>query len=422
MTKTFFVFLFAALLFSGISTPADISYANHLDDEEEEEDDAQGDPIFIPILFGVRVSDLTRNFGDPRDGGTRTHEGLDILAPKGTPIVSPTRAKVTSTGTGDSSGKYVRTSNPDGETFVYMHLNEIAVRRGNDLSVGDVIGYVGNTGNAKGGPAHLHFEIRRNRRATDPYPRLTKVFSLEDKIEFLEDILRDVDDEDEFAEFLVSHYAQEFISAKADDIDLPEEIEDALQSVSVTTIAQVPLPTPSNPNDLDLGSRGPAVIALQTFLITEATGPAAASLALSGATGYFGTLTQRALAEYQASVGIAPASGYYGPTTRAHIEGLLAATVPQSEDTPTIATSSIPTLPSTDLQVGSRGDDVLWLQNFLITKSIGPAAVQLGSNGATGYFGTLTQQALAEYQTFAGITPATGYFGPLTRAYIAANE
>jgi len=43
----------------------------------------------IPILLGVSVTNLTRNFGDPRDGGARTHEGLDIMAPQDTPIVSP---------------------------------------------------------------------------------------------------------------------------------------------------------------------------------------------------------------------------------------------------------------------------------------------------------------------------------------------
>src|SRR5690606_7842118 len=59
---------------------------------QESIDDLDNDPVkkmAIPILFGVTVSDLAPNFGDPRDGGGRTHEGLDIMAPEGTPIVSP---------------------------------------------------------------------------------------------------------------------------------------------------------------------------------------------------------------------------------------------------------------------------------------------------------------------------------------------
>lgn len=80
----------------------------------------------IPVLLGVAVSDLYPNFGDPRDGGTRTHEGEDIMAPKDDYIVSPTDAVVTSVGTGESAGNYVYTANPGSETFAYMHLDKFA--------------------------------------------------------------------------------------------------------------------------------------------------------------------------------------------------------------------------------------------------------------------------------------------------------
>ncbi|OGZ00377.1 MAG: hypothetical protein A2945_03455 [Candidatus Liptonbacteria bacterium RIFCSPLOWO2_01_FULL_52_25] len=71
--------------------------------------------------------------------------------------------------------------------------------------------------------------------------------------------------------------------------------------------------------DLDLGSRGIDVKALQEFLIEQNKGPVAEQLAAVGATGYFGPLTRKALAEYQGSVGIAPAAGYFGPKTRSYI-------------------------------------------------------------------------------------------------------
>jgi hypothetical protein len=74
--------------------------------------------------------------------------------------------------------------------------------------------------------------------------------------------------------------------------------------------------------DLDINSEGSDVTALQLFLIAQNKGPQAQALAVVGATGLFGPLTQAALAEYQLSVGITPAAGYFGPVTRAHINGL----------------------------------------------------------------------------------------------------
>lgn len=71
-----------------------------------------------------------------------------------------------------------------------------------------------------------------------------------------------------------------------------------------------------------------------------------------------------------------------------------------------------------DLDIGMEDGDVLALQNFLIAQNRGPKAQALKEWGATGYFGPLTQAALAEFQASVGISPATGYFGPKTRAYI----
>lgn len=73
-----------------------------------------------------------------------------------------------------------------------------------------------------------------------------------------------------------------------------------------------------------------------------------------------------------------------------------------------------------DLTLGSKGDEVTALQNLLISANKGAKAAALAAVGATGYFGSLTQAALAEYQAAVGISPAAGYFGPKTRAYIAS--
>jgi peptidoglycan hydrolase-like protein with peptidoglycan-binding domain len=358
----------------------------------------------IPILFGVARADITPNFGDPRDGGARTHEGLDMLAPRGTPVVSPTDAVVLTTGTGVNSGNNVYTANPGGETFVYMHLDRIAnVAAGTVLKTGDLIGYVGNTGNAAGGPTHLHFEVRVNGAATDPYPRLTKEFTLAEKMAITARVLAQSGDAAALARFLADTYAADFAAARAQGLTVPAEVASALAGT---------MALPSD-NDLELGDRGIAVTALQKLLIAADSGSAARALAAAGATGYFGPITQKALAEYQHAAGIAPAAGYYGPLTRAYV----AAASPMA----TTGTSATSSMPAHDLDIGARGADVVWLQTYIITLKIGKAATALAAAGATGYFGPLTRAALAEYQASVGIRPSVGYYGSITRAYLAAH-
>ncbi|CAN5754197.1 hypothetical protein BH11PAT2_BH11PAT2_01970 [soil metagenome] len=270
--------------------------------------------IPIPVLLGVAVSDISPNFGDPRDGGTRTHEGEDILAPKNDYIVSPTDAVVTSTGTGESAGNYVYTANPGNETFAYMHLDTFApgITIGTVLKPGDLIGYVGNTGDASSGPTHLHFEIREGRTATDPFPRLTKEFTLAERITYVTAALKNASNQTVDAQMLVSGYRGTFLSAKAQGMVLPSAILTALGTVSS-------LPTTGFARDLTVGSRGDDVTALQTLLIQKNTGPATLALGNAGATGYFGAITRAALAEYQAAHSITPPAGYFGPITRAYL-------------------------------------------------------------------------------------------------------
>jgi len=75
-----------------------------------------------------------------------------------------------------------------------------------------------------------------------------------------------------------------------------------------------------------------------------------------------------------------------------------------------------------DLEKNSRGDDVMFLQQFLISQNKGMAARALAEVGATAYFGMLTESALAEFQASTGISPATGYFGSKTRNYLRTNN
>jgi hypothetical protein len=258
--------------------------------------------IPIPILFGITLSTMTPNFGDPRGGGTRKHEGLDIMALEGAPIVSPTDAVVIMTGTGPDSGKYVTTANPGGETFTYMHLNKILVKNGEVLTPGALVGYVGDTGNASGGAPHLHFEIRKNRKPVDPFLRITKEFTLEEKIKLLKEVLKDVPNEAVFIEFLTKEYLGVFYQAQTEGLVLPKNLEKKLPARSA-----MPL------RDLEVGSEGGDVMTLQSMLISEGY------LKIEAPTGYFGTRTLLALEAFQRAKGIVPATGHYGATTRAYL-------------------------------------------------------------------------------------------------------
>ncbi len=279
----------------------------------------------IPVLFTVKLEDLTENFGDPRGGGTRTHEGLDILAPSGTPIVSPTKAVVIKTGSEGSAGKYVYTRNPGGETFVYMHLASIApLKAGQFLEIGDVIGTVGDTGNAKGGTPHLHLEIRKS-KPTDPFPRLTKEFTLTEHITFTNRMLVNTKSSKErvrLATSLVERYNGFFLEAAQSKIVLDKSLGAALNTfTSNFTLDGVPA-------GLALGSRSDAVVTLQMALMMSNAGEKTTLLREAGATGYFGSLTEAALREYQTLKKLR-VTGIYDVSTRITLMANMSTSTPQ---------------------------------------------------------------------------------------------
>ncbi len=88
--------------------------------------------------------------------------------------------------------------------------------------------------------------------------------------------------------------------------------------------------------------------------------------------------------------------------------------------TPSVSlqSSTYESLDERDLFLEAEGEDVRALQLFLIEQTVGPAARELARVGATGYFGTYTQNALGEFQKANGIMPHAGYFGPITRLFI----
>jgi len=108
-------------------------------------------------------------FGDKR-GKTRLHQGIDIKAPKGTPIVAVTDGYVERIREGGSGGKQLYLRDAKGRLFYYAHLNSWSVEEFAAVKAGKVLGTVGDTGNAKGTTPHLHFEVMlgKEKKAVDP--------------------------------------------------------------------------------------------------------------------------------------------------------------------------------------------------------------------------------------------------------------
>jgi hypothetical protein len=111
-------------------------------------------------------------FGDARDGGRRDHHGVDIFAPRGTPVVAAIDGLVSRVDTTDIGGRVIWVYDSlHGQSLYYAHLNDWAVRSGQNVQAGEVLGYVGNTGNARSTPPHLHFGIY-SRGPIDPLPAI----------------------------------------------------------------------------------------------------------------------------------------------------------------------------------------------------------------------------------------------------------
>ena len=130
-------------------------------------------PQALPVpVEGVRPRALRDTWGGARSEGRR-HEGIDIFAKRGTPVLSSTEGIVTKVGTNRLGGLVVWVMGPGGQRHYYAHLDRYSdVQAGMRIEAGRVLGYVGNTGNAKGTPPHLHYGVYDTQGAINPYPLL----------------------------------------------------------------------------------------------------------------------------------------------------------------------------------------------------------------------------------------------------------
>jgi peptidoglycan LD-endopeptidase LytH len=122
-------------------------------------------------VSGMNGRAIGSRYGAPRDGGAREHKGVDIFAPRGTPVVAAARGVVNRVGETPIGGRVVWLRDERRSlSLYYAHLDTQLVTNGTQVEIGDTLGTVGNTGNARTTPPHLHFGIyRRGEGAIDPF-------------------------------------------------------------------------------------------------------------------------------------------------------------------------------------------------------------------------------------------------------------
>jgi hypothetical protein len=147
-----------------------------------------GEPAIIVFPVAGRNS-YRDTFGAARDGGSRSHKGTDIIAARLVPVVAILDGIVTVVGSGRKAGTWIELRHDGGWRSRYLHLNNDSpgtddgrgrgvasgISVGVAVTAGQLIGYVGDSGNAENTTAHVHFEIRRpDGAAVNPYPILRR--------------------------------------------------------------------------------------------------------------------------------------------------------------------------------------------------------------------------------------------------------
>ena len=140
--------------------------------------------ISLPIK-DLKASDIHDTFTERRGGGTRPHEATDIMAPRGTPVLAVNDGKIEKLFLSKPGGNTIYQFDPtERYCYYYAHLDRYPdyLHEGMAVARGDVIGYVGTTGDAEPDAPQLHFAIFKlgpekswwKGEAIDPYPILMR--------------------------------------------------------------------------------------------------------------------------------------------------------------------------------------------------------------------------------------------------------
>jgi len=121
-----------------------------------------GDPMIIVPVAGIAAESLRDSYDQPRGGG-RPHHAIDIMAPRGTPVLAAVDGTVRKLFTSAGGGLTIYEFDAREErVYYYAHLDRYAsINEGMHVNRGEVIGYVGSTGNASAEAPHLHFAIEQ---------------------------------------------------------------------------------------------------------------------------------------------------------------------------------------------------------------------------------------------------------------------
>ena len=134
-----------------------------------------GDSLRFPVfpVANRSLRDVVSHIGDARDGGRRAHRGIDIAAPRGTPVLAVEEAEVERVDRTPLGGLVVWLRElRSTRRHYFAHLDAVVVRRGQRVAAGAQIGTVGTTGNAAHTQPHLHYQVFDDGRLMDPEPFL----------------------------------------------------------------------------------------------------------------------------------------------------------------------------------------------------------------------------------------------------------
>lgn len=150
-------------------------YAQWRTHEQRQAGQAAMPQISVPSGMPLGQARMSSSYGErthPIFGGRRNHHGVDLAAPTGTPVYATADGIVDTATYSGSYGNYIKVEHGAQLETRFAHLSSMNVRSGQKVRKGDIIGYVGSTGNSTG--PHLHYEVRVAGQAVNPAPYMVE--------------------------------------------------------------------------------------------------------------------------------------------------------------------------------------------------------------------------------------------------------